>query len=188
MLTPATLHTTLGADIRAIRKARGVTLADLAERLNRSIGWISQVERDLSQPSFEDLEAMANALSAPLSLFFGQADAPEDERGIITRSQHRRSIGTQGGLTESLLSPDLTDTFEVVHSVFAPGAARTTPIARPTQEVGTLIAGTLDLTIGPRAFTVTEGDTFRIRSDPYTWANPYREPAVAIWVISPPVY
>ena len=36
---------TLGADLRALRKARGLTLSDLATALGRSVGWLSQVER-----------------------------------------------------------------------------------------------------------------------------------------------
>ena len=46
---------TLGADLRALRKARGLTLSELATTLGRSVGWLSQVERDLSQPSISDL-------------------------------------------------------------------------------------------------------------------------------------
>ena len=38
---------TLGADLRALRKARGLTLIALAEVLGKSVGWLSQVERDL---------------------------------------------------------------------------------------------------------------------------------------------
>ena len=33
-----------------------------------------------------------------------------------------------------------------------------------------------------------EGDSFRIRGERFEWINPYDEPAVAIWVIAPPVY
>ncbi|MEL6481261.1 MAG: XRE family transcriptional regulator, partial [Pseudomonadota bacterium] len=32
------------------------------------------------------------------------------------------------------------------------------------------------------------GDSFRIREEPFRWANPYEDPAVVVWVISPPVY
>ena len=35
---------------------------------------------------------------------------------------------------------------------------------------------------------VGPGDSFRIKNETYQWANPYEEPAVAIWVIAPPVY
>jgi len=36
---------TIGADLRALRKGRGLTLTELALRLGRSVGWLSQVER-----------------------------------------------------------------------------------------------------------------------------------------------
>jgi len=76
---------TLGADIRALRKTRGLTLADLGETLNRSVGWLSQVERDLSVPSVSDLRQLAKALDVSLSSLFRSA-APEHEQGIIVRS------------------------------------------------------------------------------------------------------
>ena len=179
----------LGADIRALRKARGLTLSALAEQLGRSVGWLSQVERDKSVPNFDDLRAFAEAFGVPLSMFFGQTDASEDERGIVVRRETRRRIGTSGqGLVEELLSPDLTDDFEVVHSIFEPGAATPAPVQRPTQEVAYLISGQLDLTVDGQAFTIRPGDSFRIRGQAFTYANPYAEPAVAIWVIAPPVY
>ncbi len=178
----------LGADIRALRKARGITLEDMAAALDRSVGWLSQAERDMSTPSIEDLHKIAGALSVPLSLFFGQADAPERERGFVVRAKGRRAIGSSDGLTESLLSPDLTDDFEVIHSVFAPGAGSKTPISRDTQELGTLIKGGLTVWIGDTRFDLSEGDSFRVRGESYRWHNPHNTPAVAIWVISPPVY
>ncbi len=178
----------LGADLRALRKARGLSLADLAATLNRSVGWLSQVERDMSEPSVSDLRLMADKLGVSLSIFFGQAEAPANELGFVVRKGSRRALGEQAGLIEELLSPDLTDDFEVVHSTFQPGSARTQPQRRQTQEVAYLVAGTLDIWIGDNAFTINAGDSFRLRGEPHRWANPYTEPAVAIWVISPPVY
>lgn len=180
---------TLGVDLRALRKARGLTLVDLAAKLDRSVGWISQVERDLSTPSVLDLRRIAAALDAPVSMLFGKADAPIDEAGYVVRSTARRQIGTrEGALVEELLSPDLTDDFEVVHSTFAPGSHRGHMVMRPTQEVGYVVSGTLDLMIGDREFTVSTGDSFRIRGEPFEWHNRYDDPAVVIWVIAPPVY
>lgn len=181
--------TTLGGDIRALRKARGLTLADLSERLGRSVGWLSQVERDLSEPSISDLRQMAGALGVPMSLLFGHDSAPAQEQGYVVRAGARRPMGSgEEGLIEELLSPDLTDDFEVIHSTFCPHSRMQTPAHRPTQELGYVISGQLDLTIGARQFTVGPGDSFRFRSEPYCWANPYDAPCVAIWVIAPPVY
>ena len=180
---------TLGADLRALRKARGRTLSDLAEALGRSVGWLSQVERDLSEPSISDLRQIAEALGVPMSLLFGHAQAAPEEQGYVVRAGARRPMGAgDEGLREELLSPDLTDDFEVIHSTFQPRSAMQTPAKRPTQEVGYMISGRLDLSLGGRQFTVGPGDSFRFRNELYSWANPYDEPAVAIWVIAAPVY
>ena len=105
------------------------------------------------------------------------------------RARARRQIGSgQGGLIEELLSPDLTDDFEMVHSTFAPNSRAGEIIQRPTQEVGFLISGKLDLMIEDERHTIHPGDSFRIRGEAHEWINPYDEPAVAIWVIAPPVY
>lgn len=179
----------LGADLRSLRKARGLTLADLADQLGRSVGWLSQVERDLSEPSVNDLRYIARALEVPISILFGRTNAPHEEAGFVVRKGARRPLGSnEGGLTEELLSPDLTDDFEMVHSTFAPHSAIKEVVTRPTQEVGYLISGKLDLVIGTRSFTIYPGDSFRIRGEAHSWANPYDAPAVAIWVIAPPVY
>lgn len=179
----------LGADLRALRKSRGLTLSDLADALDRSVGWISQVERDLSEPSVFDLKQIAKVLDVPVSILFGQAQTPAQEAGIIVRAHARRPIGSsEEGLVEELLSPDLTDDFEMVHSTFDPGAKMDDAVTRPTQEVGYLVAGQLDLVIDGRAFTVKSGDSFRIKGVSYQWSNPYDVKAVAIWVIAPPVY
>lgn len=189
MIHEASQSRTLGADLRALRKSRGLTLADLSDRLNRSVGWLSQVERDKSEPSITDLRHMAAALEVPVSMLFGQALAPVEEDGFVVRNGARRPIGSGvAGLVEELLSPDLTDDFEMVHSTFEPGSEIGETVTRPTQEVGYLMSGKLDLTIAGRCFTIFPGDSFRIRGEPFRWANPYDTPAAAIWVIAPPVY
>ncbi|WP_299475553.1 XRE family transcriptional regulator [uncultured Roseibium sp.] len=179
----------LGEDLRALRSTRKMTLEELAQKLGRSVGWLSQIERDISTPRLSDLRQIADIFDVPLSIFFGSADAPEIEKGRIVRSPARRIIGERdAGLVETLVSPDLTDNFEMIHSTFQPGSRRTSPISRPTQEVAYMISGKLDIWLDEDAFTVETGDSFRIRDASYRWANPYSEPAVAVWVISPPVY
>lgn len=180
---------TLGADLRALRKSRGLTLTDLSEILGRSVGWLSQVERDISSPTIEELRKMAATLNVPLSLFFGQSEAKAEEVGRIVRKSSRRKIGGGDvGLIEELLSPDLTDDFEVLRSVFTPNAELTNFVSRPTQEVGYLVSGSLTLWIAQDKYELTAGDSFRIRGEQFKWANPNATDAVVIWVIAPPIY
>lgn len=175
--------------MRALRKARGLTLAELGARLSRSVGWLSQVERGLSVPSIRDLRAFADLLGVPMSLFFGH-DVPNDsERGVVVRSGRRRSLGTtESGLVEELLSPDLGGCFELLHSVFAPRARLETVALRDTEEAGYVVSGRLDIEIDGVWHRLGEGDSFRFARKPFRWRNPGDVPAVVIWVISPPVY
>ncbi len=179
----------LGADLRALRKSRGLTLTDMAEAMQRSVGWMSQIERNLSDPTKDDLKQLATVLDVSVATLSHTEVSVAEEEGFVVRKNARRSIGSRApGLVEALLSPDLTDDFEMVHSTFEPGSGIVEPVIRPTQEVGFLISGNLDLTIGTHHFTIQPGDSFRIRGEPFLWSNPYDTPAVAIWVIAPPVY
>lgn len=177
----------LGADLRSLRKSRGLTLEALSSELGKSVGWLSQVERDLSTLGDDDLAALAKALKVPISLFTATG-VVDVEEGRIVRRDRRRAIGERvPGLVEELLSPDLTDDFEVIHSTF-PAGSKSKLVKRDTTEVGVIVSGKLDLRLGADSFTVRPGDSFRIRGETLRWANPYDTPAVAVWVISPPVY
>ena len=187
--TAANRASGVGADLRALRKARGLTLSELALKVGRSVGWLSQVERDLAEPAIADLRRLADALDQPLSLFFGPNNAPDDERGYVVRWNSRRALGSAGqGLVEQLLSPDLSGSFEIVRSVFDPGAELPEFNLRDTEEAGYLIAGELELWIGERHFHLKPGDSFRFKGERHRWRNPGSDPAIAIWVIAPPVY
>ena len=179
----------LAGDIRALRKVRGLTLAEIALGLGRSVGWVSQVERGLSVPSLGDLRAFAELFGVPLSLFFSHDVPIEKERGVVVRAGSRRSLGTsESGLVEELLSPDLGGSFEMLRSVFAPGAELKTEARRPTEEAGYVASGTFDIEIGGVWHRLGEGDSFRFEGKPFRWRNPGAGPAVVIWVVSPPVY
>lgn len=179
----------LASDIRTLRKARGLKLAEIALKLGRSVGWVSQVERGLSMPSLSDLRAMAQLFGVPISLFFSHDVPEEQERGVIVRGARRRSLGTsETGLVEELLSPDLGGSFEMLRSVFAPGAELKAETTRPTEEAGFVVSGTFDIQIAGAWHRLEAGDSFRFEAKPFRWRNPGREAAVVIWVVSPPVY
>lgn len=179
----------IGQDVRALRKSKSLTLAELALKIGRSVGYISQVERGLSEISILDLKKVAAALDVPLSWFFIHEDVPEEERGRIVRKGERRKLGSiDSGLVEELLSPDLGGAFEMFRSVFEPGAELHEPNLRETEEAGYVVEGVLDLWIRDRWFHLEAGDSFRIDHESHKWRNTGPTKAVVIWVISPPAY
>ncbi len=181
--------TSLGRDLRGLRKARGLTLAELALKIDRSLGFISQIERGLSMPSIKDLRALARAFDVPVSWFFMFDDVDDEEREFIVRAGSRRALGTsEDGIIEELLSPDLGGSFEMFRSVLEPRSEMNKPVLRQTEEAGYIVSGELDLWIDDQLFQMKAGDSFRFENKPYRWRNPGAEKTVIIWVVSPPVY
>lgn len=179
----------VGNDVRALRKSHGYTITQLANAMDRSVGWLSQVERGQTDASIEDIRQLSKILEVPISFFFRNDLAEEAERGFVVRKKSRASLGSrQDGLVEELLSPDLSGEFEIIHSTFEPDHESDWINARPSQEAGYLISGSLQLSFRDRGFLLMAGDSFQFQNEDYRWANTGSEPAIAVWVISPPIY
>ena len=179
----------VGQDIRALRKGRRLTLAELASRIDRSTGWLSHVERGQLEPGISDLRQIARTFDMPLSMLFRNADAPEHERGFVVRAANRTRLGTEAeGLTEELLSPALSGPFEMIRSIFEPGAESAIQPPRPTTEAAYVVSGRLDIWIGREMFSLGPGDSFQFARTGHRWRNPGTEPAILIWIVAPPVY
>jgi len=182
----------VGAQIRDLRKARGVTLQGLADKIGRSIGYVSQIERNISDVSIPVLKEVAEALDVSINWFFqGNASAPVEERDLIVRAGNRRKLEFAGtGMVEELLSPNFSGAFELILGTFAPGAATGSEKYTRSGEVGGyLISGELELDVGERNFRLYPGDAFTYPStDPHRCWNPGEDEAVVLWVLSPPSY
>jgi len=178
----------IGSDIRALRRSRNWTLSDLADQLGRSVGWLSQVERDVTEPALDDIRNIARLFNLPVGFFF-TAPANADEQHYIVRAGSGRVMNDMSkGLRESLLSPDLGGAFEIIHSVFAPGAKCPEPFVRQSEEAGYVIAGHFTIFIDGQRFDLDPGDSFRFSGETITWMNEGTVDAVVVWVIAPPVY
>ncbi len=182
----------LGTDLKALRKARGLTIIELSSALGRSTGWLSQIERGMTQPSISDLNRMAEKLNVGLSFFFGapgEKVTDDAEIGLIVRAGSRRVLGTaEEGLIEELLSPDLAGSFEIIRSTFMPNTQSVEVKRRNTEEAAYLVSGGLEIWVDGTWHALNTGDSIRLNGQAHKWRNPYDQPAIAIWVITPPVY
>lgn len=64
------LETAIGREVREFRRARGMTVADLAQATGLSAGMLSKIENGVTSPSLTTLQALSSALSAPVTAFF----------------------------------------------------------------------------------------------------------------------
>lgn len=88
---------TIGSRIREARIEEGLTQEELAWRCGwDSQGRISNYERDLRTPGWEDLERISYALTKPLAWFFASSDDPGEEGGDNARRQGADSHSASG--------------------------------------------------------------------------------------------
>ena len=186
----------LGSEIRQLRKVRGITLQQLALATGKSVGFLSQVERNLTKPSVAALQDISEALSVHIGWFF-----PEDvvgspqEREFIVRRQNRRRLtyselsGTEYlGLHDSLLSANLNGELALGISRYEPGASTgDDSYDHDGEEAGLVLSGRLELTIDGQQFVLNAGDSFSFKSNlPHRYANPSStEKAVVVWANTP---
>ncbi|WP_020592792.1 helix-turn-helix domain-containing protein [Kiloniella laminariae] len=184
---------TLGQQIRDLRKAKRMSVTSLAEKIGKSVGYISQIERGISAVSIPILNKISEALEVQNSWFFhGTAVADPAEQAHVVRKQNRRKLNFTGtGMIEELLSPDLGGDVEVIMGTFQPGAATgDIQIAREVvEESGYVVSGTIIVEIADKSFTLHAGDSFKInRGEFHRTHNPGPEVAEVIWIMSPPFY
>ena len=182
----------VGELVRDLRKARGLTLQALADEIGRSVGYVSQIERNLSVISIPVLKEIADALGVTINWFFqGSALASAQERDYIVRRENRRRLDFTGtGMVEELLSPSLTGAFELILGTFESGAQTSDEkYARPGEVGGFVVSGSVELEIGENTFSLRPGDAFTYpSSEPHRCWNEGAEQAVILWVVSPPSY
>jgi len=70
----------LGARVRGLRKARGLTLMQLAEAATLSHPFLSQLERGLARPSMASLERLARALGTSRVELIAASEPPRSDQ------------------------------------------------------------------------------------------------------------
>lgn len=70
----------LGAHLRGLRKARGLTLTQLAEAATLSHPFLSQLERGLARPSMASLERLARALGTSRVELIAASEQPRTDQ------------------------------------------------------------------------------------------------------------
>jgi transcriptional regulator with XRE-family HTH domain len=180
----------IGGQLRDLRKAKRLTLQEVAEQAGISVSYLSQIERNVSRLPIGVLKRISDVLGVHMNWFFqvGPKGALE-ERDIVVRSGNRRNMSFTGlGITEELLSPNLAGPLELLISTIQPGAD-SEYYTHDGADAGLVLAGTLELWVGERHFRLYTGDSFAFPSqEPHRCANLGKRPTKVLWVITPPHY
>lgn len=181
-----------GLRIRRARQARGLSLIQLASKIDASASHLSAVERGLAPASTRLVAQITDELGIPMS---GLA-AFHGRDATVVRSEDRASVVLSGGVQwDELVLPG--SDLEPALLMVPPGGSSGGSYSRPGQAFAHVLEGELTFRVGGGSDDhVTEGERFDIASGDsislpartlYSWENLGETAARAFWVeVLPP--
>lgn len=177
----------VGPRLRAIREARGLSLADVATATGVSRSFLSMVEKGESDIAFGRLHRLVSYYGIHFSDL--APPPPQDIPGLVRAGseQHLSSLGE--GIELHLLAPDTEREFTPLLSILAPGAETTEWEGHDGEEFMHVIDGTVEMSLeGQAPVTLEKGDSLHFSGrEGRAIRNPTRREARLFVVIWPPL-
>ena len=156
----------LGNRLSLLRKRKNMTLDELSYKSGVSKSILSQIERDLSNPTVATISRIAVALDEKLSDFFLKIEV--EETNSIESSKETPSITSKDGLCElNILGAGETVNWLqwYILEMKPKGVLDSASHGPKTFENLTVIDGQIEVEYGETKKKLSKGDTFRFQSN-----------------------
>lgn len=150
----------IGPFIRELRRERGMTMVQLAERTGFSQGYLSKVENSKSAPSVSTLIKIAKALDVRLSHIFGESES-ETTLTLVRKNERKEMArnGTVFGYRYEALAPQFLNRRMDPYILTHPAHTEITPIFQHEgQEILYVLEGKTRFLYGSKEMILEEGD------------------------------
>lgn len=134
------------------------------------------------------LHRIAHSLSVTVPQLFAE---PSAGNGIVARGGGRPTlrIDKVGSKLERLVPTGPGHLLEGNLHILAPGGGSEGTLAHAGEEMGFVIAGSIELVVNGEVYRLEAGDSFVFRSElPHSYRNPGRSETKVIWVSTPPTF
>ncbi|MBL8683529.1 MAG: helix-turn-helix transcriptional regulator [Myxococcales bacterium] len=161
--------------VRVLRKNRGYSLDDLAQRSGVSRASLSQIETAKTNPTISILWKIAAALGVPFAQLLGE-ERPERVR-ILRRADQQVLRSTDGRMESRPLMPaGASPTVEAYELRLQPRSISVSePHAKGTTETIVVLVGALRLRVADEVFELNAGDSVYFHADvAHAYENPGR--------------
>ncbi|MEW6661592.1 MAG: helix-turn-helix domain-containing protein [Bacillota bacterium] len=177
----------LGETIRRIRAEKGLSLRELADMTELTPSFLSQVERDLAEPSITSLRKIADALGVPIFYFLMDNEKPSP---VVRKNERKALKMPESHLVYELLVPDLNRSMEVWMGRLAPGAVSCdTPLSHQGEECIVVLQGKMEVQLGEETHVLDEGDTiYYFGAVPHKLKSVGDQELVFLSTITPPLF
>ena len=185
----------VGARLRAMRQAAGLSQRRLAELSGVPHGQVAMIETNRSSPSVASLRRILGGLSVTLAEFF-EPDRPASD-AIVFRAGELRDLssllpggapGRNGRIHLAQVGDARAHNLQILYERYDPGAdTGRARLEHPGSEGGVVIAGTIELTVGERTELLRPGDSYLFSSTiPHRFRNPGEDEAIVVSACTPP--
>lgn len=174
----------VGSRIKELRRAKKMSLQELAVASGVSVGMLSQIERDRANPSLRVLTQIRHALGAPINALFSDEVQPPPDPDFVRRASRRPTLEL-GYLSKELLSSGGPHhlQFMILH-ITPHGTSGDQPLSYPAEKGGMILEGELWLRVGEEEAHLSEGDSFLFDSSlPHSFRNPTDAVVKVLWII-----
>jgi len=174
----------IGAHLRQLRARRGLSLAQVAEAVDISVGFLSALERSQMSGSVGTLRKLARFYKTNILDFFDV----NGTGGRRVRPTERKVLEAGAGVRMELLAWGNT-VMEPHLFRIAPEAGSGDPYTHEGEEFIYVLSGDLEITLDGEEHQLKPGDSFYFESNtPHRWKNPGKKETVVLWVNTPPTF
>ncbi|MGC8768183.1 helix-turn-helix domain-containing protein [Calditerrivibrio sp.] len=179
----------IGKKIVELRMKKNLTLRQLSKISGCSLGFLSQVERDLVSPTVSSLKKIADALEVNMMYFF---DSPtKTQRIVVRKGERNRMTNPKSKVVYELLRPQFSDSdLQALYMILEPGAfSGKDQHSHSGEEFAYVMKGRLEIVVEGEHFILEEGDSAVYKSNqPHSWKNAYDGITEVLWVNYPPSF
>ena len=179
-------QTRIGQTIRRLRLERNLTLAELALQSGVAVGLLSEIERDIANPSLRTLTRIRHVLGVPLSVLFEDPPGTSDDPDFVRRGARRPrlDLGPRLMVKELLSSPAASTLQFMILDLQPGGGSGPETLAYPGEKAGLVLEGQLSLEVEGTEAMLEVGDSFQFDSErPHAFRNTSSLRARVLWII-----
>lgn len=181
-----TVNVEIGKKLRDIRKQKGLTQQELADRAELTKGFISQLENGQVSPSVVTLFDLIECLGETPGSFFRETG---QEKIVFQDKDYFEKIDEEGNITEWVVPSAQSNQMEPVVVTLSPHGRLIPDEPHNGEEFGYVLSGRILLFHGDNRYEVRSGESFYYEADKtHRIENPANRPAKFIWVSTPPSF
>lgn len=174
----------IGKKIKELRTKYNLTQEELANRLELTKGYISQLENDLTEPSISTLEDIVLALGTNLGDFFN--DEKELNKVVYKKEDYFVKENVGSNITW-LVTNSQKNHMEPIMVTIQPKCQTDIDYPHEGQEFGYVLEGEVLLCIDKKTYRLKKGETFYFDSAKNHYLKNVKDKICrVIWVSSPP--